>query len=86
MSTNYDGVYPNNEQTEKPVDVTLQDFNSLLKTRGTNGIVIESELMRKVMALAPILAKAYETLQNRPVGIRAMPLMPPMPKPQIVDY
>ena len=27
MSTNYDGVYPNNEQTEKPVDVTLIYYN-----------------------------------------------------------
>jgi hypothetical protein len=49
------------------VDVTLQDFYSLLKTRGTNEVVIQSELMRQVIELAPLMAKAYEKLQNRQI-------------------
>ena len=50
-----------------PVDVTLQDFYSLLKTRGTNSIVAESELMRKVLEVAPLMAKALEKLQYHPI-------------------
>ena len=50
-----------------PVDVTLQDFNALLKTRGTNSIVAESELMRKVLEVAPLMAKALEKFEYHPI-------------------
>ena len=56
--------FPENWNNE---DVTLQDFYSLLKTRGTNSIVAESELMRKVLEVAPLMAKALEKLQYHPI-------------------
>ena len=50
------------------VDVTLQDFYSLLETRGVNKTVIQSNIMRQVLEIAPLLEKAYNKLH---------PLSPP---------
>ena len=67
-----------------PVDVTLQDFYSLLKTRGTNSIVAESELMRKVLEVAPLMAKALEKLLYHP--IYALPAYKVSFKPDKVEH
>ena len=74
-------IAPCNIILEKPVDVTLQDFNALMKTRGTNKAVIQSNIMRQVMEIAPLLAQAYESLQGNQTYARPMPKLPPLPKP-----
>jgi hypothetical protein len=47
------------------VDVVLQDFYSLLETRGVNKAVIQSNIMKQGFDIVPLLAQAYDKLQNR---------------------